>query len=119
MESFDALIAREDVPVIEADDSGVIVKINAAFEALYGWSQADLEGRLLSTIIPVPLRDAHHLGLSRFLNTEKSVVVGHPVDLEVMTKGGDGIKSQHLIHASKQDGRWRFAAALTPTPSDA
>lgn len=49
---------RQDVPVITADQRGYITSVNAQFETTYGWSEADLLGKPLPTIIPPRFHDA-------------------------------------------------------------
>lgn len=102
------------VPVILADERGTVVYVNKAFEAVFGWSQDEIAGKPLTVVIPRALRDAHHLGFSRFLSTGEPTLLGRPLRLMAMDKSGREFECEHVIVAEKTEGRWMFAATLRP-----
>ena len=95
------------------DHNGFILSVNTAFEHTFQWEAKDLVGQLVTAIIPEQLQDAHHLGFSRFLTTEKSNVLNQPLDLEILTGSGMIKKARHFISAKKQGKNWVFEASLT------
>lgn len=103
-------------PFVLADALGVVVEVNAAFEAVYGWSQADLQGQSLSLILPEVFQMAHHLGFSRFQSTGHSQILGHPLRLRTVCRDGRELVSEHFIVAEHQGETWQFGATLTPLP---
>ncbi|TAK79262.1 MAG: PAS domain S-box protein [Gammaproteobacteria bacterium] len=105
---------REDVPVVVADQHGVIIYINQSFETVFQWASDEIVGKPLTTIIPPMLHDAHHLGFSRFLATEQSRVLNQALNLKAMKKDGEIFAAEHIIQAEKVDGVWLFAASLRP-----
>jgi len=114
VKNLEELMSRQDVPVIQADQEGFIVAVNEAFSSAFGWRREDLDGRLLSTIMPVAFRDAHQLGLSRFVLTEAPKILEQPLELEVLTRSGEVRPAEHYIVAEKVSGKWVFVARVLP-----
>lgn len=105
---------RTDIPVIAADHRGFITSINERFHEAYGWTEADLVGQPLPTIIPKRFHDAHHSGFARFLTTETPTILGRELALVVMTKDGREVVAEHFIVGSLAGERWEFAATIRP-----
>ena len=116
-------LAATDRPYVEADALGMVVRTNQAFREVYGWSDDEIVGQSLGTILPESFRMSHQLGFSRFQATEKSTILAHPLRLSTRCADGRDIVSEHYIVAEKRDDGWVFGATLTPlpegTPSDA
>jgi PAS domain S-box-containing protein len=75
--------------IITMDGSGHIVEVNAATEATFGYSAAEMIGQELAALmIPPALRDEHRRGLRRYMETGASRIVGHPVELDAMRADG-------------------------------
>jgi len=71
------------------DSSGQIVNWNAAAEATFGWSAAEVVGRTLSdVIIPIEFREAHVRGIKRFLETGAAPVVNQRLELSALHRSG-------------------------------
>lgn len=113
MLDYEQLTQIQDVPVVIADRQGIITYVNARFLRDYAWSE-DIVGKSLVTIIPVPFHDSHNLGHSRFLLTEQSRVMGHPLRAMVLTGDGQAVMSEHTIVAHKTGDDWVFGATLRP-----
>lgn len=103
-----------DLPVIRADQDGIITFINQEFEQAFGWAAGDIVGKTLTVIIPPHLRDAHNLGFSRFLTTGKPTLLNHPLSLQILTRDGRVLEAEHFITAENKDGQWVFAATIVP-----
>lgn len=114
MSKLAELVSRQDVPVIQADQDGFVIAVNEPFSSAYGWRREDLEGRLLSSIMPAAFRDAHQLGLSRFVLTEKPKILEQSLELEILTRSGETRRAEHYIVAEKVSGTWVFAARVLP-----
>lgn len=109
--------AQGSLPKITTDQQGFVLRINAAFTAVFGWDQAELLGQPITVIIPSTFHDAHHLGFSRFVTTGQSHILNHPLQLKAITKQGQEILSEHLIRAERVEDRWQFTAILRPLES--
>ncbi len=108
------LMQETHTPALTADHHGTIRYINAAFEIEFGWTSADLVGKPLATIIPKNMRDAHHLGFSRFLVTGHSTILNQPLKLKIVKKNRDEWLCEHVITAEKQNEEWVFGALFRP-----
>ncbi|MFE4106457.1 PAS domain-containing protein [Almyronema epifaneia] len=108
------LKAVENDPVVVADHQGFIIYVNPQFEAVLGWSAAEIVGQLLTTILPSSFQDSHNLSFSRFQALEKANVLNHPLRLKTVTKAGNEIVTEHYIIAEKLEGLWHFGAMLRP-----
>lgn len=75
--------------VIVMRDDGVVVGWNGAAEAIFGWSQEEAIGEQLSTlIIPEHLREAHHRGLRRYLETGEGPVLNRRIEITAVRSSG-------------------------------
>jgi len=107
-------LRQKELPLITADQEGIIEDINGLFELVYGWKLEDLKGKSLSTILPDAYKDAHHLGFSRFQIIGESQILNHPLELMTICKDQRQINSEHFIVAERHGSSWRFAATLRP-----
>ena len=114
MKSIEQCRQQTKVPVVMADQTGTITYVNERFESVFGYPQKDIVGRPLAIIIPQNMRDAHHLGFSRFLTTGRPTLLNQPLTLKVVAKDGREFDAEHLIVAEQQQGRWVFAATIRP-----
>ena len=114
MSTLAALRRISDVPVILADHDGFITYINQQFEQVFGWTSSAIVGQPLSVIIPANLRDAHHLGFSRFLETGQTHILHQPLALKAVTKDGRVFDAEHTIIAEQHNQQWAFGATIRP-----
>jgi PAS domain S-box-containing protein len=99
MLTIDALKAETEIPVIIVDHEGTIVHLNQAFEKTWGWQKEALVGQTLATIIPDNLKDAHHMGFSRYLLTGKPTILNQRLELAIVMENGEEAVAQHHIIA--------------------
>ena len=111
---FNQIMKEKMRPVVAIDEHGIFFYINDAFEKAYGWKKEELIGQLITLIMPPHMRDSHNFGFSRFLTTEITKIQGKPLPLPVCLKNGTTISAEHFIVGNKKDGKWRFAATITP-----
>lgn len=114
MLTIDALKAESSIPVIIVDHDGIIIHINQMFEKTWGWKKDVLIGKTLTTIIPVNLVDAHHMGFSRFSLTGKPTILNQPLELKILKMDGKKVGAEHFIIAEKISGKWVFGASIKP-----
>jgi len=114
MLTIDALKAETAIPVIIVDHEGTIVHINQIFETTWGWQKEELVGQTLTTIIPGNLKDAHHMGFSRFLLTGKPTILNQGIELAIVLADGTEAVAEHFIVAEKINGNWVFGATIKP-----
>jgi len=115
------LPAWDDSPVREApgavvavDDRNRVVALSWSAEQLVGWSEGDLVGRRVVTLIPPRLREAHVAGFTRHQTTGQAHVLGVEVTLPVLHAGGHEVDCRFLIERVRIAGRSVYLAALEP-----
>lgn len=107
-------MASSDRPFVLADAEGRVLSMNDAFRCVYGWTDEQLLGTSLSQILPEAFRMSHQLGFSRYLATEQSTILAHPLRLATICADGTSIVSEHFIVAERNGDTWVFGATLTP-----
>ncbi|MDQ3099053.1 MAG: PAS domain S-box protein [bacterium] len=115
--TVDDILHEKKLPAVAIDEHGLFLYVNQAFEDSYGWKSDELLGKLITIIMPPHMRDAHNLGFSRFLTTEKSKIQGKPLPLPVQCRDGTIKQAEHFIIGEKKNGKWRFAATISPNKS--
>jgi PAS domain S-box-containing protein len=98
--------------IITMDQEGRIVDFNPAAERIFGFTQAEMKGQLLSeTIIPHEYREAHVAGFSRYLKTGTGKVLGRRLELTALRKDGTTFPVELAISASNARGGAPFFTA--------
>src|SRR3954469_15856557 len=112
-ESLDAVRSSTHA-LIAADASNRIVAVSAAAAELLGWSDGELEGRRLVTVIPERFRDRHVAGFPRHLLDGSGPLVGQTVNVCALWRDGSEIEVGLLIER-RPDATIRalFVATLT------
>lgn len=112
--TFQQIKERQDVPVVVIDSNGLFIYVNERFCEVFGFHTIDVLGHPLSMIIPANLRDAHNMGFSRFLFSQKPTLMGKSLKLKAIDNFGNEFIAEHVIMAEKSQGHWQFAATITP-----
>lgn len=94
--------------VITIDGNGVIVSFNKASGQLYGYDADEIIGQNITALMPASYRDMHKLGMSRFLSTDESRIIGKPVELEALHKSGSIFPIELTISHFKWDEKHFF-----------
>lgn len=91
--------------IVTADVKGRIIDFNASAERVFGWSREEMLGQTMEdTFIPHRMRDAHHNGMKRYLETGKPRVVdAGRVELAALRKSGEEFPVELNI-TTAQDG---------------
>jgi len=114
MPTIDQLMAASDVPVVIADQRGVITFVNELFLHTFHWEREDLIGQALLVLIPETLRDAHQMGFSRFYVSGEGTILNQPLALEIVTGDGATVSAEHFIIAEERAGEWVVGASVRP-----
>src|SRR5438067_6484841 len=97
--------------VITMDAKGVITDWNPMAETIFGWSKSEAVGRLVAdTIIPLRYREAHGLGLARFLKTGEGPVLNRRTELEGIHRDGHEFPIELSIGATPSAHGYVFSA---------
>ena len=100
--------------IVTADETGKIIEFNAAAEDVFGWKRAEIVGQTMEqTFIPERMRDAHHNGMKRYLETDKPRVVGKGrVELTALRKTGEEFPVELNITSIKDRNGTKFIAYI-------
>jgi PAS domain S-box-containing protein len=75
--------------VISMDQHGRMTYVNSAFQRTFGYRAEEVIGRdLAETIVPPSLREAHRRGLSRYLESGQSTILGLRIEVSAMRADG-------------------------------
>jgi two-component system sensor kinase FixL len=73
---IEAILATVPDALVVIDDEGSITSFSKAAEELFGYSEAEVLGRNVSTLMPSPHREAHDGYLRRYLQTGEKRIIG-------------------------------------------
>jgi PAS domain S-box-containing protein len=97
--------------VIVMDEEGRIRDWNAQAETIFGWSRQEAIDRSLATIIiPPPYREAHQLGLQRFLVTGEGPLLNKRIEITACHRDGSEFPVELTITPARWGGRYTFSA---------
>ncbi len=103
--SLDSLV------IIDAD--GIIIGWNPQAEKVFGWSGAEVTGRVLSdTIVPSRYRDAHHAGLARFLATGEGPVLSRRFETIAVCRNGMEFPVELTVTPVRMGTTWLFSGVV-------
>ena len=74
--------------IITIDEGGAIESVNAATEQIFGYSAAEMIGRNIAMLMPLPFRDGCHKYLTQFERTRGPKILG--IGREVSGRRKDG-----------------------------
>jgi PAS domain S-box-containing protein len=93
------------------DAAGAITSWNRQAEATFGWTRAEALGRSLAdTIIPPAHREAHTLGLRRFLQTGEGRLLNRRIEVAALHRDGHEFPVELTISPVRQGGKIFFSA---------
>ncbi|MDO8826298.1 ABC transporter substrate-binding protein [Methylophaga sp.] len=94
--------------VITIDETGIIQNFNVASVRLFGYQPEEIIGQNITRLMPAQHRQHHEAGMSRFLSTEQSKIIGQPIQLEALHKSGQIIPIELTLSAFKWEGHYFF-----------
>lgn len=98
--------------VITIDETGIIQNFNAASVRLFGYQPEEIIGQNITQLMPSQHRKNHEHGMSRFLSSEKSTIIGQPVELEALHKSGQIIPIELTLSAFQWEGHYFFTGIV-------
>jgi len=113
-ERLEQLLEASVEAFVSMDESGTIIAWNAAAERTFGISREDAIGRRLAdTIVPPHYRDAHHLGVGRFLTTGERRVLDRRFEITAWHPDGHEFPVELAVWAVQDEEHgWTFNGLL-------
>lgn len=108
-----SVIENANDAYIGLDQRGVVTVWNRAAEQTFGYTAPEAIGEPLDDlIIPPAMRDAHRNGMTRYVTTGVSTVLGKRLELPAVRKDGSPLIVEVRISTLELHGQQRFSAFL-------
>ncbi len=99
--------------IIVIDTESIVRYWNPKAEKIFGWEQSEVVGKSLSEIIiPPQYREAHKIGMQRYLATSEARVLNKTIEITSLHKGGREFYVALTISATYQNGQPAFIAFI-------
>ena len=110
---YAAVVASALDAVIVVDEEGIVIAINSAAEATFGYSRLEAVGRSIGElIVPDRLRAEHEAGFARYRATREPHVLGRRIEMEARCKDERIIPVELAITEVALTDRRLFTASL-------
>ena len=99
--------------IVIADNTGSVGYWNPRAEQLFGWTQAEAQGRQMSELfIPAHLREGHERGMYRYLTTNVSHIMNQVLELSAVDKNGRQFPIELIVVNYQQNGKQYFCGFM-------
>jgi len=98
--------------IIIADSGDRIIDCNDSAARIFGYPRAALIGKPVSTIMPERYREAHAIGLKRFLKTGESRAQGQIAEYEGLRRSGEVFPLELALNNFTLGGAVHFTAMI-------
>ena len=99
--------------IVHMDGRGCVCEWNPAAERIFGRARAEVIGRALADlIVPPALREAHHQGFARHLQSGDSHILGQRIEVPALRADGTEFPVELTIVRHQSEGGPVFVATL-------
>jgi PAS domain S-box-containing protein len=107
-----------DLAWIAGDDENRILAVSGPALTLLGWTEDELVGQRILTVIPPSLREAHVAGFTLNVVSGRQGLLGQPLSVPALTRDGREVPViLTLTRHSAARGRLVYLARLQPVPA--
>ena len=104
-----AILQNAPDAVVVIDTAGAVTKWNQEAKTIFGWTDEEARGRLLSDlIIPPDLRERHRIGMQRYLDTGHANILGKTIDIQAIRKDGSSLDISLRVSLLRQENKKFF-----------
>lgn len=113
-DAWQLLVDSASDAYVSIDAAGIVTRWNARAEELFGWPREQALDRLLAElIVPPEFRDAHLLGIQRFVATGRGAAVFQRLQLPASHRSGRRVDVEFtILPVEDPDAGWQFHAFL-------
>jgi PAS domain S-box-containing protein len=104
--------SSNETAVLSINGEGKLLTWNPGAEKTFGYTEDEIKGRQLTSLIPERYREAHRAGLSRASNSEDYHVIGTTVELAGLHKDGHEFPLELALGVWEDDGQKYFSAII-------
>ncbi|MEO6541380.1 MAG: PAS domain S-box protein [Ferruginibacter sp.] len=99
--------------IICINAAGAITLWNPQAEKIFGWSEEEINGKLLTeTIIPQQYRERHEKGMKHYLQTGEGPILNRMFEITALDREGREFPIELSIVPMKQEGQQTFCAFI-------
>jgi len=111
--SLKAIVDSSLDGVIIINQSGIIEDYNSASEEIFGFTKAEAIGTSMTElIIPAKFREMHNAGMTRYLKSGESNIIGKRIEIEALHKQGHCINIELAVTSHKVTKGTKFCAFI-------
>lgn len=111
-ELWKAVLRTAADPVILIDETGIMISVNAATMALFGYTRDEMVGNNVSMLMPDPYRSEHDAYLTRYLTTGEARVIGIGREVEARKADGTVFPMSLAVSDVDADGQRMFTGII-------
>ena len=111
-EQLKAIVESAADGIITIDQFGTIESVNAAFEAIFGYSKEEIIGQNVACLIPGPDHDQHDDYLAKYLATGVKNMIGTRREAKGLHKNGHEFPMDIAVTEFHRNGRYYFTAII-------
>ena len=108
-----AFLESASESIVVADSTGRIVLVNARTETMFGYARADLIGRPVEVLVPVPSREHHAAHRATYMAAPRTRPMGQGLDLAAIRKDGTEFPVEVSLSYVETDEGLRAIAFVT------
>lgn len=87
---LDTILAASLDAVVIIDTDSNILHWDSKAEKLFGWTEAEVKGKPMSSfIIPPAMRKQHRMGMQRYFQSGEHAILNKTVDMQAINKAGE------------------------------
>jgi PAS domain S-box-containing protein len=105
---FRTLAETASDAIITIDEHSRIVLVNQAAEKIFGYTREELIGADLTSLMPESLRDRHHAGFTRYMQSGRRNMAWDAIELPGLHKGGHEVPLEISFGEFTRNGRRFF-----------
>lgn len=99
--------------IVTMNELGMITDFNPAAEITFGWTREHVLGKTVADLlIPEENREAHKLGLKRYLSTNESRMIGRRIEVDALRADGTCFPIELSINSARNNAQTTFTAFL-------
>ncbi|HET6674301.1 MAG TPA: PAS domain S-box protein [Nitrospiraceae bacterium] len=111
-ERFRSLVESATDAIVLADENGFIMSWNRSAGRLFGYTEAEVQGKPLTMIMPERYREAHERGFERVRSTGDSTLIGSLIAVDGLRKDGTEFPLELSLATWKTGGQWLYSGII-------